>query len=209
MNDPRRFTRSSALLAILLGGTSACGPSGPAPKVYVLGEGPIAEPSAESQLKKPMVEVRPVRVPDYLDTTDIVTHGVGGLIVPSESGRWGERFSVNLTRAVTAALARQLPRLAIITSARWAEPRWEVAIDLEALDVRPSGSSTLTATWSIIDTRQNRTLAAERVVLTASGTFQTDAQVVAVMGHQVDELAKGIAVSLAPIAGVPKPASAR
>jgi uncharacterized lipoprotein YmbA len=161
-----------------------------------------------SQLKKPMVEVRPVRVPDYLDTTDIVTRGAGGLITPSESGRWGERFSVDLTRAVTAALARQLPRLAVITSARWGEPRWEIAIELEAFDVRPSGSSTLAATWSIIDTRQNRTLVAERVVLTASGTFQTDAQVVAVMRHQVDELANEVARSLAPIAGVPKPTSA-
>jgi uncharacterized lipoprotein YmbA len=92
----------------------------------------------ESQLNKPMVEVRPARVPDYLDTTDIVTRGAGGLIVPSDRGRWGERFSVDLTRAVTAALARQLPRLAVTTSARLGEPRWEVVIELDAFDVRPT-----------------------------------------------------------------------
>ena len=204
MTNPCRF----ALLLILLGAESACGPSGPPPKVYVLDDGAAAEPAMESQLNKLMVEVRPARVPDYLDTTDIVTRGAGGLIVPSDSGRWGERFSVDLTRAIAAALARVLPRLAVTTSARLGEPRWEVAIELDAFDVRPSGSSTLAARWSIIDTRHNRTLTAERVVLTASGTFQTDTQVVAVMRHQVDELARGIATSLAPIAGVPKPTSA-
>jgi uncharacterized lipoprotein YmbA len=160
-------------------------------------------------LNKPTVEVRPVRVPDYLDTTDIVTRGAGRLIVPSESGRWGERFSIDLTRAVTAALARQLPRLAVTNSDRWTEPLWEVAIDVDAFDVWPSESSTLAATWSIMDTRHHRKLAAERVVLTYAGMFRTDAEVVAVMKRQVDELANRIATSLSPIAGVPKPISTK
>jgi uncharacterized lipoprotein YmbA len=141
-------------------------------------------------------------VPDYLDTTEIVTRGVGGLIVPSESGRWGERLSIGLAREITADLTRKLPQLAITTSARSTEPKWEVQIEVDAFDVQPTSTSTLAATWSIIDVQRRRTLTEERVVLSDRGTFQTDAQVVAVMGHQVENLAGRIAESLAPLAGV-------
>jgi uncharacterized lipoprotein YmbA len=161
-----------------------------------------AIPQIVSQLDKPIVEVWPARVPDYLDTTDIVTRGAGGQIAPSESGRWGERFSIGLAREVTAELTRKLPQLAISTSARSSEPRWEVQIEVDAFDVQPASNSTLAATWSIIDVQRHRTLAEERIVLSDRGTFQTDAQVVAVMGHQVEDLAGRIAESLAPLAGV-------
>jgi hypothetical protein len=42
-------------------------------------------------------------------------------------------------------------------------------------------------------------------VLTANGTYRTDAEVVAVMDRQVNELAERIAVSFAPIAGASPP----
>jgi uncharacterized lipoprotein YmbA len=202
MSYLRGAARSFVMLAMVLGGVSGCSPSGPPPKIYVLGGGISAEPQMVSQLDKPTVEVRPARVPDYLDTTDIVTRGAGGLIVPSESGRWGERFSIGLARAVTAELRHRLPQLAITTSAWSAEPKWEVQIELDAFDVQPTSNSTLAATWSIIDVQRRRTWAEERVVLSDRGTFQTDAAVVAVMGHQVEDLAARIAESLAPVAGV-------
>jgi uncharacterized protein len=202
MSHLRGAACSFVLLAMVLVGALACSPSGPPPKVYVLGDGISAEPQMVSQLDKPTVEVRPARVPDYLDTTDIVTRGAGGLIVPSESGRWGERFSIGLARAVTAELTRKLPELAITTSARSAEPKWKVEIELDAFDVQPKSNSTLAATWSIINVQRRRTLAEERVVLSDRGTFETDAAVVAVMGHQVEDLAGRIAESLAPLTGV-------
>jgi uncharacterized protein len=204
MNMPRSVRlRLLGVLAAVLAVPPGCG--GPSPQVYVLGDAVVDAPVAASQMNTPTVEVRPARVPEYLDTTDIVTRGAGGLIVPSQSGRWGERFSIGLTRAVAAALTRKLPDLAVTTSARWSEPRWQVAIELEAFDVQPAGSSSLAATWTILEVQRRRKLAEERVVLTANGTYRNDAEVVAVMDRQVNELAERIAVSLAPIAGVSPP----
>ena len=194
--------RLLVLLAAVIGVAPGCGSSGAPPKVYVLGDTIAEDPVMVSQLDAPSVEVRTARVPDYLDTTEIVTRAAGGLIVPSQSGRWGERFLIGLTRAVTTVLSKRLPNLAVTASGRWGEPRWQVGIELDALDVQPSRSSTLAATWRIVDVQHRRKLAEERIVLTANGTFNTDGQVVAVMGHQVDEMAERIAVSLAPIAGV-------
>ena len=202
MTDMHRLLRRFALIAGTIGVLPGCG-SGTPPQIYVLGNPVAADPTVVSQMNAPLVEVRPARVPDFLDTTDIVTRGTGGLIVSSQSGRWGERFSIGLAREVSAVLTKRFPQLAVTTSARWGEPRWQVGIELEAFDVRTDGGSTLAATWSIVDVQRRRKLADERVVLTDAGTFRTDAQVVAVTGRQVDELANRIAVSLAPIAGLP------
>jgi uncharacterized lipoprotein YmbA len=201
MDMPRSVRlRLLTVLAAALAVPPGCG--GPSPQIYVLGTAVADAPATASQMNTPTVEVRPAKVPDYLDTTGIVTRGAGGLIVLSQSGRWGERFSVGLTRAVAAALTRKLPDLAVTMSARWSEPRWQVGIELEAFDVQPAGSSSLAATWTVLEVQHRRKLAEERVVLTANGTYRTDAEVVVVMDRQVNELAERIAVSLAPIAGV-------
>ncbi len=108
MDTPRSVRlRLLAVLAAALAVPPGCG--APPPQVYVLGNAVADAPATASQMNTPTVEVRPARVPDYLDTTDIVTRGAGGLIVPSQSGRWGERFSIGLTRAVGAALTKKLP----------------------------------------------------------------------------------------------------
>jgi len=197
-----RALRIMAVLAATFCGATACGLSEAPPKIYVLGDGAAVKSTNESQLNALIVEVREARVPDYLDTTDIVTRGTGGLITPSPSGRWGERFSIGVTRAVTAVLRKDLPQLAVTNSARWADPHWQVGIVVDAFDVRQNGGSTLDATWAIIG-RQQEKLAEQRVVLTDSGTFQSDAEVVAVTQRQMDQLAQRITASLASIAGVP------
>src|SRR5258706_1975632 len=122
---------------------SACGSAGPPPQVYVLGDvDPIRSDSA-SQLNHPIVELEPVRVPDYLDTTDIVTRQARGLIVASQSARWGERLSTGITRAIGISLGTRLPQLAVMTSPASREARWQVQIDIEAFEVQPDGRCAL------------------------------------------------------------------
>ena len=96
MMDMARSVRLR-LLAVVAALAVPPGCGGPTPQVYVLGDAVADAPATASQMNTPTIEVRPARVPDFLDTTDIVTRGAGGLIVPSQSGRWGERFSIGLT----------------------------------------------------------------------------------------------------------------
>src|SRR5689334_11306179 len=100
-------------IAILV---SACSSVGPPPELFVLGDAAGFTPAPVSLLDDPIVEVKPVRVPDYLDTTDIFTRGPGGRIVASQSARWGERLSVGVTRAVATSLEARLPQLVVTTS---------------------------------------------------------------------------------------------
>jgi uncharacterized lipoprotein YmbA len=200
----RPAVRGFVVLAAIALALAACGSGGSVPQLYVLGEPAPAATEIVSQAQAPVLEVRPVRVPDYLDTTDIVTRGSGGLVIASQEGRWGERLSVGLTRAVAARLASRLPGLAVRQSSPLRAPRWQVRIAVEALDVRPDGASTLAATWSLRDAEHDRILADERVELTepaTAGRAGADAAVVAAIGRTVSRLADRIAGSVEPAAG--------
>jgi uncharacterized lipoprotein YmbA len=190
-----RLSLPAALVAFVAG----CGTGEPVPKVYVLDEttAPVAE--TVSQLGLPAVEVRPVRVPDYLDTTDIVTRGSDGLALASRSGQWGDRLSIGVTRTVVETLTSRLPQLSISQSPPLGLPRWRVRIVIDAFDVAPEGT-TLVAKWTVVDGASTRPDLDERVVLTSKAPHGRDTEVVAAMRQEIVELSERIAASLAQLA---------
>jgi len=73
---------------------------------------PTATAATVSQTGLPVVELKRVQLPDYLDTTDILERR-GNQLVPSSTGRWGERLSAGFSRALTGSLAARLPRMIV------------------------------------------------------------------------------------------------
>lgn len=195
MKDRRRpgFTSAGMAIAILV---SACNSAGPPPELYVLGDAARPKPEPVSQLDHPIVEVKPVRVPDYLDTTDIFTRGPGGRIVASQSARWGERLSAGVTRTVATSLEARLPQLVVTTSPPLEHPRWQVLIDLDVFEVQPGGPSVLTARWSIWEGRGGQKLREEKISLSTPVGQGSDQEVVETMTRQVDQLVDRIAPAL-------------
>jgi len=175
---------------------SACGSSGPPPKLYVLGDTAQAGTGDVSQLSDPVVELKPVRVPDYLDTTEILTRQAGGHIVASQSARWGERLSVGVTRAIAMSLDTRLSHVAVTTSPSLEEPRWQILIDIDAFETQAEGQCVLTGRWSIWKGRGREKLNEERISLATQVGKESDAEVVAAMTRQVDQLAGRIALAL-------------
>src|SRR6266478_7254373 len=187
MKDWRRPGFAPAVLAIAIL-VSACSSAGPPPELYVLGDAVRPKPESVSQLDDPIVEVKPVRVPDYLDTTDIFTRGPGGRIVASQNARWGERLSVGMTRAVARSLEARLPQLVVTTSPPLEHPRWQVLIDLDAFEVQPGGPSVLDVRWSLREGRGGQKLREERISLSTPVGHGSDQEVVETMTRQVDQL---------------------
>jgi uncharacterized protein len=175
---------------------SACGTGGPAPELYVLGDAPRPAAEAVSQLSDPVLELKRVRVPDYLDTTDIVTRHPDGRIVARPSARWGERLSVGVTRAAAAALEARLPRLAVTTTPPIEAPRWQLLIDLDTFEVRADGQSVLSARWTLLEGRRGERLHEEKVSLATPVGQATDRAVVAAMTQQLDQLVDRIVPAL-------------
>jgi uncharacterized lipoprotein YmbA len=128
-------------LLVLLGCSS-----GPAPGIHVLGQPAAAVASVISETGRPVLELKPVSLPDYLNSTDILLRDGQNELKVSSTGRWGERLSLGVTRALAEALARRLPRVTVLQSA---SDGASVATDIDAFDIEPDGRCVLTARWAI------------------------------------------------------------
>lgn len=166
---------------------SACSLAGPPPAEYVLGPIPAGKATTIPQPGLPIVEVERVRVPDYLDTTDILRRE-GNRLVPSPTGRWGERLSVGLTRALTASLSLRLPRMVVTATSPLERPTWQILVDLA--DFEPSEDKVvLVARWTIVEGARHRIVDSEQTSLVDAIPDADDSAVVAAMSHLVEELA--------------------
>ena len=70
----------------------------------------VDRPATETpvSLERSGLQLQRVLVPDYLDTTDILLRVGTHELHESTSGRWGERLSLGITRALRADLVGQL-----------------------------------------------------------------------------------------------------
>lgn len=184
----------AVLFAVLSLCLAACGLSGPAPTDYVLGAAPAATPSTVPQTSMPVVVVRRVLLPDYLDTTDLVMRK-GGVVVSSPTGRWAERLSVGVTRSLVAALSTRLPGLVVTAASPVGRPAREVRVDLASFESQGDGRVVLVARWVLTD-GGGKTLVAQQVSLVEPLTGAGDGAVVAAMTRAVDDLAARIAAGI-------------
>jgi len=195
---PRRWFFQAALL-MLFGPTTfelvGCSGAGPPPTEYVLGTMAPATATTVPQTGLPVVELRRVQLPDYLDTTDILERRDNQL-VPSSTGRWGERLSVGMSRTLTAALAARLPRMVVTATPPVERPARQLLVDVAAFESRAGHEVVLVARWSIADGASRRILVSQQTSLVESIAGTGDSAVVAAMSHAVEELADQLAAGL-------------
>jgi len=191
-----RIVRTALLafcgLAILL--LPACR-SGPPPAEYILGAMPEATATSVPATGLPVVQVKRVQIPDYLDRTDILERR-GNELVPSRTSRWGERLSVGMTRALAASLAARLPGMLVIATPAGGRPAREVLVDVAAFESRADQRVVLVARWSVADGVSRQTLSSEQTVLVEPIGGAGDRAVVAAMSHAVEDLADRVAAGI-------------
>lgn len=200
------------LAALLL--LAGCAAS-PLPRTYVLGTPAPPDPGVINEAGRPVIELPTVALPDYLDSTDIVERNGQNELVPSTTGRWGERLSLGITHALAADLAQRLPGVLVTHSSMPGQPSVSLLVNVEAFDVHPDGQCVLIARWMIPgDDGQPASIAQQGTFVTKAGGVTgaataasasnaagasaplPDAAIVAAMAASVDQLADRIAISL-------------
>jgi len=178
---------------------TACS-SGPPLHTFVLTPpaAPIA-PVPDTASLTERILIRRVIVPDYLDTTDILMRDGTNEVKVNGTGRWDERLSQGLTRALAADLAARLPSDAVVLDTS-SPAQQQVLITVNSLDLWPDGRCVLAASWTILDRD------APRAVAGGSGTFDSpasggtirvgDAHLVDAISGNVGKLADKIALSM-------------
>jgi len=168
---------------------AACGMTGAPMAEYVLGTPPPAVTASMTITALPIVEVKPTRLPDYLDTKSLFVRR-GNELKPSATGRWGERLSVGLTRAVAASLAARLPNAAVTTAPPvGSEVTLQVLIDVDAFEATAEHDVVLAGTWTISSGSSRIALTSERFSIGGPIAGSGDSAAVAAMTKAVEDLA--------------------
>ena len=189
-----RSSGAAAVLALLLGGCA----SSPPTRIFVLGSAAADNVPVGEGRGRP-VWLRPVLVPDYLDTTDILLRTGIHEVAPSRTGRWAERLSSGVTHALLQDLAARLPQAAV-TLDDGGQDSAVVSVTVDAFDILAVGRCVLSASWTVAAGR-GAAAAPERAVISASFAAASpggsvDTAIVAAMADDLDRLADRLAAAV-------------
>ena len=182
-----------AISATMLLALSACS-SARAPDLYVLGDGPPDQAHIVEVLDKPVVRVERVQLPDYLDSTEMVTRQDGAKIETSTTGQWVDRLSIVITREVAQSLAAQEPQVVVSTSAPVKTPSLLLTIHIDEFEGEPAGC-VFSGRWSIVG-KDGKELDDQEFLITTPMNDRRDAAVAAAMTRDLDQLTIRIAAVL-------------
>jgi uncharacterized lipoprotein YmbA len=173
---------------------AGCG-SFPLPKVYVLGDPAPAASGVISEHGLPVVELKPVTVPDYLDSTDLLRRVGPNQVVASPTGRWGERVSLGIGRALAASLSRRLPGVVVENGGAYEASR-RLYVNVERFDIDADGRCVLQARWRVTSVKGEIPAGGEEGTFEALSAARSDGAEAAAMSRATEDLAAAIAVSV-------------
>jgi uncharacterized lipoprotein YmbA len=179
------------LLPLMLVVTGCAG--SPPTQIYVLGYPEDPARGMIAQADRPILRLFPVSIPDYLDTRDILIRSGQNQVTASPTGRWAERLSLGMTRALAAALTTRLPDAEIIYNQSVVPPARQILVDVEALEIRPDRECLLTASWTLAGSDGDQVLHRERDNFIQQATDTSDAAIAAAISRTIDQLADKIA----------------
>jgi uncharacterized protein len=136
-----------------------------------------------------------VQMPDYLDTTDLVTYQSGNRLITSSTGQWGDRLSSQIGRALAQSLAQELPQASIVSDFPFGTARLTVFVNISVFQGETTGSCVLAGRWAIVAHGGRELDSSEFRIATPLRNFQ-DPTVVAAMSRDVETLSTEIAARL-------------
>lgn len=144
------FLRTVALIVAMGFGLTGCFRQGASTRFYMLQA--MAEPDKMVHSGEgPVVGLGPIRIPAYLDRSQIVVAESDQAYRISEGHRWAERLDENMARVSAENLSRMIPTDRILPHP-WSNdsrPELQVAINLQELHVDASAELRMTALWSL------------------------------------------------------------
>lgn len=165
----------------------------PSVQYYSLQASPEASRFAGTS-QGPVIEVRRLRLPGYLNNPQMVTRLDGGEVRLDESNRWIEDLGANFQRAFVQNLAARSGSTAVFISGYSDQtPERVVEVDIARFDVSKSGLANLTASYTISrPTKANAKTSVVTVLEEPVAGRGAEARVAA-LSELIDRLSKEIA----------------
>jgi len=191
-----RFLASALLLAT---GLCACATSPPS-KFYVLTPLPAADsPSAtEGRRNHPALGIGPIKLPAYLDRSEVVTRSGSNSLKLANFNRWGEPVTDNFTRilAMDLGLLVNTNQVSLAPWPRYVPVDYQVVVEADRFDVGADDKAVLVARWHILSGEEGKVVRSGSAVITEPASPGDYADIAAAMSRAVAQLAREIAVDL-------------
>jgi uncharacterized lipoprotein YmbA len=184
-----------ALLTIHFGCASS-----PPSRFYQLSSLDTTSPGMKPSLDEQCVSlgIGPVKIPDYLDQTKIVTRGEGNQLTLAEFDRWAERFKDNLGRVLAKNLSTLLcTKTVVLFPWRGGTPiDYRIEMEVLRLDGSLGGNVSLEAWWMILSGDGKKMVLSKKSIFTEAVTGKDYNSLVSAesraLGHLSREIAEGL-----------------
>ncbi len=153
-----------------------------------------------SQAGTRVLGLGPIKFPDYLDRTDIVTRIDSNRLQISQNDHWAEPLKNNFTRVFSQNLSSLLGTQQIINFPWYSSTHidYQIAVSVDRFECDGQGNARLAARWSINDPASGRILDRGEADLSASGGAGTDQQVAA-LSQTLSAFSRQIATAVAQV----------
>jgi uncharacterized lipoprotein YmbA len=186
-------------LAVLGTGCVSVGGQSAASRYYVLVSASQESTAApEDTAAGPVIGIRPVEIPKYLDRPQIVTHASDSEVRVGEFVRWAEPLDVAIQCTLAENLAVFVPTDRVVTFPWRSTLDVDYEIDLRVLEfsLGPGGNVALVARWTVLDNALGRNIPItlsrfERPAGAVTGEADYDA-VVDAMSEALQDLSREI-----------------
>lgn len=187
------------LLAMLL---TACTSTSPPSRFYVLT--PIAQ-TAEAKASGLVIGMGPVRLPAYLDRSQMVSQADTNQLRLDEFERWAGGLSPNINDVMAENLSRILGTDQVVTHpwARAVPVQYQVMLDIRRFDVTQDNNVYLLAQWRLFMQDGKKLLEIKRTELRLPVNGSSYSARAAAQSVALAELSRQIAESIQRYAAVP------
>jgi len=196
MSGDFRKLMLGALLSLVL---AACGTTAPS-RFYLLTivHDDSAGVNATRLQKNAYLGIGPIKFPEYLNRSQIVTRGPGAEVYIADAQRWAEPLHENFMRVVSENLSASLQtqRIAIHPWRNWHDIDYQITIDVIRFDATTEGDVLLIAHWKINGQAGRQQLWAEKSTIRVKSSSADYADIVLAHSTAVGQLCQEIAEKL-------------
>jgi len=172
------------LVAIGLAGCTLLSPIPDKSRFYLLtpmAPGEAGTPVNPQNMRGLVLGLGPIKFPDYLDRTDIVTRVEPNRLQFSENDHWAEPLKNNFTRVFSQNLSTLLGVQQIVNFPWYSSTHidYQIVVSVDRFECDGQGNARLAARWTINDPASGQILDRDESDLSAPGGGGTDQQVAA------------------------------
>ena len=188
--------RTSVILTLLALMLASCGTS---PPVHYYSLEPTLEFSANDGPDAVIVGMGPLRLPDYLKRTRMVTRGSGSEVKVHEQARWAEPVNDAIHRVLAANVDSRLNDTILVAYPYLETVKVEYAVvgQVERFDADEQGQVVLDVQWAVLDTKRDALISPQRARYQSRASRHDDPNAIAgAMNEALSQFSEDIADQL-------------